>query len=71
MLYQIACDNASIFTTWLTANHNGDHRNHWHVDVGTPNDHPGGASVRSREMSPSEGIDSVDSTDEEDQCGGE
>jgi hypothetical protein len=80
MLYQIACDNASIFTTWLTANHNGDHRNHWHVDVGTPSDHPGGASVRSRQLNPEDGsgvleipavIDNVDSTEEEDSCGGE
>lgn len=40
LLYELACESADlgIFTTVLTPNYNGSHRNHWHMDTADRDD---------------------------------
>jgi hypothetical protein len=70
ILYGIACAVASqgIFDTILTPNYNDAHRNHWHLDIGTPDDQPPwSTTVRSMGHAPTP----IDVASSLDVCGGD
>jgi hypothetical protein len=55
-----------MFQTFLTPNKNGDHRNHWHVDIGKANVTPSGAKVTLVPFTPA--VLPVDGMEDPEEC---